>query len=89
MIGSISRLAIAGLLVAAPAIGQPAPAAAPPDAPMTLQAVLDQARVNSQQYRAAQLASDGALVDTKASATKQQPRRRRRSASGSRSLCRR
>src|SRR4029077_1789956 len=65
MIHSITRLAIAGLLVAAPAIAQPAPAAAPPDAPMTLQAVLEQARVNSQQFRAAQLASDLAVEDKK------------------------
>ncbi len=62
MIGSITRLAIAGLLVAAPAIAQPAPAA---DAPMTLQAVLEQARLNSQQFRAAQLASDLAVEDKK------------------------
>jgi outer membrane protein len=65
MIESIARLAIAGLLVAAPAIAQPAPAAAPPDAPMTLQAVLEQARINSQQFRAAQLASDLAIEDKK------------------------
>jgi outer membrane protein TolC len=65
MIGSITRLAIAGLLVAAPAIAQPAPAGAQADAPMTLQAVLEQARVNSQQFRAAQLASDLAVEDRK------------------------
>jgi outer membrane protein TolC len=65
MIGSLARLAVAGLLVAAPAIAQPAPAAGPPDAPMTLQAVLDQARVNSQQFRAAQLASNLAVEDKK------------------------
>ena len=65
MIGSITRLAIAGLLVAAPAIAQPAPAAATTDAPMTLQAVLEQARLNSQQFRAAQLTSDLAVEDKK------------------------
>ena len=35
------------------------------DAPLTLQAVLDQARANSQQFRAAQLASDLAAEDRK------------------------
>ena len=65
MIGSITRLAIAGLLAAAPAIAQPAPAAATADAPMTLQAVLEQARLNSQQFRAAQLTSDLAVEDRK------------------------
>jgi outer membrane protein TolC len=65
MIGSITRLAIAGLLVAAPAIAQPAPAAATADAPLTLQAVLEQARLNSQQFRAAQLTSDLAVEDKK------------------------
>jgi outer membrane protein TolC len=62
MIGSITRLAIAGLLVAAPAIAQPAAAT---DTPLTLQAVLEQARLNSQQFRAAQLASDLAIEDKK------------------------
>jgi outer membrane protein TolC len=65
MIGSNPRRAIAGLLVAAPAIAQPAPAAATADAPMTLQAVLEQARLNSQQFRAAQLTSDLAVEDKK------------------------
>jgi outer membrane protein TolC len=65
MIGSITRLAIAGLRVAAPAIAQPAPAAATADAPLTLQAVLEQARLNSQQFRAAQLTSDLAVEDKK------------------------
>ena len=77
MSGSITRLLIAGLLVAAPAVGTPAAgqqapatasiAAAPatPDAPLTLQAVLDQARQNSQQFRSAQLASDLAAEDRK------------------------
>jgi outer membrane protein TolC len=65
MIGSITRLTIAGLLAAAPAIAQPAPAAATADAPMTLQAVLEQARLNSQQFRAAQLTSDLAVEDKK------------------------
>jgi outer membrane protein TolC len=65
MIRSITRLLVAGLLVAAPAAGQPPPPAAAPDAPLTLQAVLDQARANSQQFRAAQLASDLATEDKK------------------------
>jgi outer membrane protein TolC len=60
MTASITRLLLAVLLVAAPAAGQPAA-----DAPMTLQAVLDQARANSQQFRAAQLASDRAAEDRK------------------------
>src|SRR6185436_6859051 len=51
--GSIARLLVAALLAAAPAAGQPSP----PDAPLTLQAVLDLARANSQQVRAALLAS--------------------------------
>jgi outer membrane protein TolC len=62
MIGSIVRLLVAGLLVAAPAAAQPAP---PADAPLTLQAVLDQARANSQQFRSAQLASNLAAEDKK------------------------
>src|SRR5258706_2837763 len=57
-----SIMLIAGLLMAAPAAAQPAP---PADAPLTLQAVLDQARLNSQQFRAAQLASDLAEEDKK------------------------
>ena len=77
MSGSITRLLIAGLLVAAPAVGsasagQQPPAASPAiaapatsDAPLTLQAVLDQARANSQQFRSAQLASDLAAEDKK------------------------
>jgi outer membrane protein TolC len=68
MIGSMTRLAIAGLLVAAPAIAQPAQPAQPAataDAPLTLQAVLEQARLNSQQFRAAQLSSDLAVEDRK------------------------
>ena len=72
MSGSIIRLLIAGLLVAAPAVGSasagqqtPAPAPAPADAPLTLRAVLDQARANSQQFRSAQLASDLAAEDKK------------------------
>ena len=55
MIGTLARLLIAGLLA-----GQ-----APADAPLTLTAVLDQARANSQQFRAAQLASDLAAEDKK------------------------
>jgi outer membrane protein TolC len=62
MNGSIVRLLVAGLLVAAPVAAQPA---APADAPLTLQAVLDQARANSQQFRAAQLASNLAVEDKK------------------------
>jgi outer membrane protein TolC len=57
-----SIMLIAGLLMAAPAAAQPAP---PADAPLTLQAVLDQARVNSQQFRSAQLASNLAAEDKK------------------------
>jgi outer membrane protein TolC len=57
-----SIMLIAGLLVAAPAAAQPA---APADAPLTLQALLDQARVNSQQFRSAQLASNLAAEDKK------------------------
>jgi outer membrane protein TolC len=56
-----SLLLVAALLVAATASAQPAT----PDTPMTLQAVLDQARVNSQQFRSAQLASDLAAEDRK------------------------
>jgi len=61
MCRAIARLLAAALLVAAPAAGQPSP----PDAPLTLQAVLDLARANSQQVRAAQLASDLAAEDRK------------------------
>lgn len=67
-----TRLLIAGLLAAAPAAGsatagQAQPAAAPgaADAPLTLKAVLDQARANSQQFRSAQLASGLAAEDKK------------------------
>ena len=58
MIRSIARLLVAGLL-ARRAGGRAARRRArrPPDAPLTLQAALDQARANSQQFRAAQLAS--------------------------------
>jgi outer membrane protein TolC len=62
MTGFIVRLLAAGLLIAAPAAAQ---SAAPSDAPLTLQAVLDQARANSQQFRSAQLASDLAAEDKK------------------------
>ena len=69
---SITRLLIAGLLAAAPAVGsasagqqQPTAASAPADAPLTLRAVLDQARANSQQFRSARLASDLAAEDKK------------------------
>ncbi len=61
MCGSIARLLVAALLAAAPAAGQPSP----PDAPLTLQAVLDLARANSQQARAAQLVADLAAEDRK------------------------
>src|SRR5476651_1778076 len=60
MSGFTSRLLVAGLLLAAPAAGQPSP-----DAPLTLRAALDQARANSQQFRSAQLASDLASEDRK------------------------
>ena len=56
-------LLVAGLLVAAPAAAPAGPT--PADAPLTLQAVLDQARANSQQFRSAQLASDLATEDKK------------------------
>ena len=62
IIRSIARALLAGLLVAAPAGAQSPP---PADAPLTLQAVLDQARANSQQFRAAQLASNLAAEDKK------------------------
>ena len=77
MIGFITRLLIAALLVTTRGIGsaspgQQLPVAAPPlsaptasDLPLTLQAVLDQARVNSQQFRSAQLASDLSAEDKK------------------------
>ena len=72
MSGFITRLLIAGLIVAAPAAGsasagQQTPASTPAraDAPLTLRAVLDQARANSQQFRSAQLASDLAAEDKK------------------------
>src|SRR3954464_65171 len=61
MNGHLTRLLAAALLVAAPAAGQPTA----PDAPLTLQAVLDQARANSQQFRAAQLASNLAAEERK------------------------
>ena len=61
MCRAIARLLAAALLVAAPAAGQPST----PDAPLTLQSVLDLARANSQQVRAAQLASDLAAEDRK------------------------
>jgi outer membrane protein TolC len=57
-------LLIAGLLAAMPAAAQPA-APAPADTPLTLQAVLDLARANSQPFRAAQLASNLAAEDRK------------------------
>src|SRR5471030_194695 len=60
MSGFTSRLLVAGLLLAAPAAGQPSP-----DAPLTLRAALDQARANSQPFRSAQLASDLAAEDKK------------------------
>jgi outer membrane protein TolC len=71
MNGPLARLLIAGLLVAAPAVGSasdgqpPAAAVATADAPLTLQTVLDQARINSQQFRSAQLASNLAAEDKK------------------------
>jgi outer membrane protein TolC len=61
MIRVTTSLLVAALLAAAPAAGQ----TAPPDAPLTLQAVLDRARANSQQFRSAQLASDLAAEDKK------------------------
>ena len=61
IIRSLTRALLTGLLIAAPVGAQPPPA----DAPLTLQAVLDQARANSQQFRAAQLASNLAAEDKK------------------------
>jgi outer membrane protein TolC len=61
MTASITRLLLGALLLGAPAAAQP-PA---PDAPLTLQAVLDLARANSQAFRAAQLASGLADEDRK------------------------
>jgi outer membrane protein TolC len=62
---SITRLLIAGLL-AAPAICSAAVGGqTPSDAPLTLTAVLELARANSQQFRSAQLASDLAAEDRK------------------------
>jgi outer membrane protein TolC len=61
IIRSIARALLAGVLVAAPAAAQAPPA----DTPLTLQGVLEQARANSQQFRAAQLASDLAIEDRK------------------------
>jgi outer membrane protein len=63
---AITRLLIAGLLAAAPTArsafgGQPTP----DDAPLTLTAVLQQGRANSQAFRTAQLTSDLAVEDTK------------------------
>ena len=67
---SIHGLLIAGLLAAGPAAGtasagQTQTAAAPAGAPLTLQAALDLARTNSQQFRSAQLASGLASEDRK------------------------
>ena len=61
MCRAIARLLAAALLVAAPAAGQPST----PDAPLTLQSVLDLARANSQQVRASQLVADLASEDRK------------------------
>ena len=67
---SLNGLLIVGLLAAGPAVGpasagQAPAAAAQTSAPLTLQAALDLARTNSQQFRSAQLASDLALEDRK------------------------
>jgi outer membrane protein TolC len=63
----ISRFAIAALVAVletgSAAAGQPP--AAPSGAPLTLQAVLELARLNSQQFRSAQLASNLAAEDRK------------------------
>ena len=73
----ISRIVIAALvaaLEAGPAAGQnpppigqtqPATAAPPPGAPLSLQDALTQARANSQQFRSARLAADLAIEDRK------------------------
>jgi outer membrane protein TolC len=54
---------VAVLRVSSASAGQPP--AAPSEAPLTLQAVLELARVNSQQFRSAQLASNLAAEDRK------------------------
>ncbi len=74
----ITRIVIAALVAALeagsaaagqdpPSIGQPQPVtpALPPGAPLTLQDALTLARVNSQQFRSAQLASNLAVEDRK------------------------
>jgi outer membrane protein TolC len=73
MRGALCRLLIAGLAVAGPAAraaggqAQPASQVSPVsnDAPLTLQAALDQARVNSQLFRTAQSAAQLAREDRK------------------------
>jgi outer membrane protein TolC len=68
MTASITRLLLAGLVAATLAVRPAAaqqPANTAPDAPLTLQAVLDLARANSQAFRAAQLASGLAAEDRK------------------------
>jgi len=65
---SITRLLLAGLVAATLAVRPAAaqqPANTAPDAPLTLQAVLDLSRANSQAFRAAQLASGLAAEDRK------------------------
>jgi outer membrane protein TolC len=66
---AISLLFVAGLAVAGPAVraagGQAQLAPAPNDAPLTLQAALAQARVNSQLFRSAQSAAQLAAEDRK------------------------
>jgi outer membrane protein TolC len=66
---AISRLLITGLAVAGPAAGaaggQAQPAARSSDAPLTLQAALEQARANSQLFRSAQSAAQLATEDRK------------------------
>jgi len=66
---AISHLLVVGLAVAGPAAraraGQAQPAPAPGVAPLTLQAALEQARVNSQSFRSAQSTAQLATEDRK------------------------
>src|SRR5579863_5262959 len=56
---------ITGLLIAGLAVAGPAVSASAQEVPLTLQAAIAQARVNSQQFRSAQAASQLAAEDRK------------------------